>query len=62
MIRTTSFLLWCLLLAPLLATVCLAQPQPLPNRWLFVWRDMSNPAQVDRTVALFPRARPRAIA
>ena len=30
--------------------------QTLQKRWLFVWRDMSDPAQVDRTIALFPRA------
>jgi hypothetical protein len=38
------------------ATGCIAQPQALPHRWLFVWRNMSNPAEVDRTIALFPRA------
>src|SRR5439155_8446562 len=25
-------------------------------RWLFIWRDMSNPAEVDRMIAKFPRA------
>jgi hypothetical protein len=28
----------------------------LTKRWLFVWRDMGDPAEVDRTIALFPRA------
>jgi hypothetical protein len=28
----------------------------MQKRWLFVWRDMSDPQQVDRTIALFPRA------
>jgi hypothetical protein len=29
----------------------------LQKRWLFVWRDMSDPAEVDRMIARFPRAR-----
>ena len=34
-----------------------AGPQPsLQRRWLFVWRDMSDPDEVDRMVARFPRA------
>jgi len=28
----------------------------MQKRWLFFWRDMSNPADVDRTIALFPKA------
>ena len=28
----------------------------MQKRWLFFWRDMSDPKQVDRTIALFPRA------
>jgi len=28
----------------------------MQKRWLFVWRDMSDPKQVDRTIAQFPRA------
>jgi hypothetical protein len=28
----------------------------LTKRWLFVWREMTDPAEVDRTIALFPRA------
>src|SRR5688572_19539895 len=27
------------------------------HRWLFVWRNMSDPAEVDRMIARFPRAR-----
>lgn len=44
----------------LLAPAC-AQPgsqaDKLEKRWLFVWRDMSDPAEVDRMIARFPRAR-----
>jgi len=28
----------------------------LQKRWLFVWRDLSKPEEVERTLALFPRA------
>src|SRR6516165_2581866 len=28
----------------------------LQKRWLFVWRDMSDPKEVDRMIARFPRA------
>lgn len=28
----------------------------MQKRWLFVWRDMSNPAEVDRMMARFPQA------
>ena len=32
-------------------------PSPvMEKRWLFFWRDMSDPKQVDRTIAQFPRA------
>lgn len=44
----------------LLGPAC-AQPGPQENRlekrWLFVWRDMSNPAEVDRMIARFPQAK-----
>lgn len=36
-----------------------AAPQPKPGlskRWLFVWRDMSDPKEVDRMIARFPQA------
>lgn len=29
----------------------------MQNRWLFVWRDMSNPVEVDRVIARLPDAR-----
>ena len=29
---------------------------PMQKRWLFVWRDMSDPKEVDRMIARFPRA------
>src|SRR5690242_5678598 len=28
----------------------------MAKRWLFIWRDMSNPAEVDRMIARFPAA------
>lgn len=28
----------------------------LSHRWLFVWREMSDPAEIDRMIARFPRA------
>jgi hypothetical protein len=28
----------------------------MQKRWLFVWRDMSNPKEVERMIARFPRA------
>ncbi|HLB76339.1 MAG TPA: hypothetical protein VJO72_04840, partial [Candidatus Dormibacteraeota bacterium] len=31
-------------------------PSGLRKRWLFVWRDMSDPKEVDRMIARFPRA------
>lgn len=30
--------------------------KPLAKRWLFVWRDMTDPKEVDRMIARFPRA------
>ena len=29
----------------------------MKKRWLFIWRDMNDPKQVDSTIALFPRAK-----
>ena len=42
----------------LLALPCATIPAhaDMKNRWLFVWRDMSNPAEVDRMIARFPQA------
>jgi hypothetical protein len=35
-----------------------AEPQGnMQKRWLFVWRDMHNPKEVDRMIARFPRAK-----
>lgn len=36
-------------------TVGAASPV-MQKRWLFIWRTMSDPKDVDRTIALFPRA------
>ena len=30
---------------------------PLQHRWLFVWRDMTNPKEVDRVIERMPRAK-----
>jgi len=44
----------------LLLCVGAAQDQPdadrMQKRWLFVWRDMSDPNEVDRMIARFPQA------
>ncbi|MDQ2686690.1 MAG: carbohydrate binding domain-containing protein, partial [Armatimonadota bacterium] len=34
-----------------------AAPPKLQKRWLFYWRDMNDPKQVDRMIADFPRAK-----
>lgn len=57
----------CLLRALLAFTASLApcanggaNPKPaavMQKRWLFVWRDMSDPKEVDRVIARFPRAK-----
>src|SRR5918912_132268 len=31
-------------------------PSRTAKRWLFIWRDMSDPKEVDRMIARFPRA------
>jgi len=57
--RVLSCVLSCALLAAL-AVGCAAAQGPkreLSKRWLFVWQDMTDPAEVDRTIALFPRAK-----
>lgn len=36
-----------------------AIPSGMQKRWLFVWRDMSDPKEVDRMIARFARARSR---
>ncbi len=54
-----GFLVLCLSwLAPTLGTIA-AEDAPAPRlqkRWLFFWRDMSNPEEVERMIARFPRA------
>jgi hypothetical protein len=59
----TPRLLLCPGLAALLCTAAAAAqpadtpaPRPLEKRWLFVWRDMSDSAEVDRMIARFPTA------
>jgi hypothetical protein len=59
--RTLVSLLFAAIIAPALAGCSLAQQSPLPRqtmqkRWLFVWRDMSDPKEVDRMIARFPQA------
>src|SRR4051812_27398457 len=53
-----------LALAPLLGRAAPAAPKApavsrpgLQKRWLFIWRDMSDPKEVDRMIARFPRAK-----
>jgi hypothetical protein len=49
-------------LLSLLAGACAApappalKPPTMEKRWLFIWQDMSDPKQVDRMIARFPRA------
>ena len=54
-LRGLALLLACGLL--LSAGLAGAQPrQDFEKRWLFVWRDMSDPNEVDRMIARFPAA------
>jgi len=55
-----------LLLLPILATLWLAfvftmdakaQSPALQKRWLFIWRDMNDPKEVERMIARFPLAK-----
>ena len=52
----------CLVLSLVCAAILLtcgcsrASDQHLTKRWLFVWSDLTEPATVDRIIALFPRA------
>lgn len=52
MTRTRLFVL---LAAVFVLTAAHAQPN-LQHRWLFIFRDMSNPVNVDRMIAQFPQA------
>ena len=59
--RTLVSLLAAAVVASALAGCSLAQqnslpPQTMQKRWLFVWRDMSDPKEVDRMIARFPQA------
>ena len=51
-------MLACILLTRRLARAYAPPPSnaAMQKRWLFVWRNMSNPAEVDRMIARFPRA------
>ena len=42
--------------APKPVTKKVASAPVMQKRWLFFWRNMSDPNNVDRTIALFPRA------
>ena len=44
------------LVTPLALTLSSAQAQTVQYRWLFVWQDMTNPANVDTMMARFPQA------
>ncbi len=56
MARTLATMTLGLVILVVLATPSHAQQPQMQKRWLFVWRNMGNPAEVDRTIALFPRA------
>lgn len=42
--------------APLASETRAAQRSAMQRRWLFVWRDMTNPKEVDRVIARMPEA------
>ena len=56
MARTLATMTLGLVILVVLATPSHAQQPQMQKRWLFVWRNMSDPKEVDRTIALFPRA------
>ena len=56
MARTLATMTLGLVILVVLATLAHAQQPPMQKRWLFIWRNMSDPKEVDRTIALFPRA------
>jgi hypothetical protein len=43
-------------LRPIVRSASSRTPAAMQKRWLFVWRDMSDPLEVDRMIARFPRA------
>ena len=51
-----AFLLGAAWAAPKKSAVPKLPPSGMQKRWLFVWRDMSDPKEVDRMIARFPRA------
>jgi hypothetical protein len=48
--------LFALVVAVRLGAAAEPQENRMSHRWLFVWRDMSDPQEVDRMIARFPRA------
>jgi len=58
-LRLALFAVLALLASALLINSCSAVPEKgneMTHRWLFVWRSVHNPAEVDRMIARFPRA------
>jgi hypothetical protein len=45
-----------LLISPFAKAASVSNTSPLQKRWLFVWRDMNDPKEVDRMISRFPRA------
>src|ERR1051326_8749662 len=45
-----------LLASPFAKAASSTNPSPLQKRWLFVWRNMNDPKEVDRMISRFPRA------
>lgn len=45
-----------LLLGPSAKAATPANASPLQKRWLFVWRNMDDPKEIDRMISYFPRA------
>ena len=56
MARVVSALILSVVVLAVSATHSHAQQPQMQKRWLFVWRNMGDPKEVDRTIALFPRA------
>src|ERR1041384_6787210 len=60
MIRAKAIISLFAVLATILSVPCpsnaASNPLALHKRWLFVWRNMSDPKEVDRMIARFPGA------
>ncbi|MBU0606962.1 MAG: carbohydrate binding domain-containing protein [Armatimonadetes bacterium] len=56
MTRLLAAAILSLMVLVILATPSHAQQPQMQKRWLFVWRNMGDSKEVDRTIALFPRA------